>query len=222
MTEAITNSIEGPKIKAVVHISQDGYKKMWSESDDPYRQVINAVINQLPENELKTALTIGNEERGARVKIPNQYFHPVITLEAEKYAFRGIKRRSDDLPISQSVESTLTLLEPYLFKYGIDAPKNTSAAGNIMSGMPWDTFTFPNPSSVDAGIDMSFILVYRNEPYILPTENDKTLTQLFIPRSKDARESTKTISVEEAKQKTYPTLRDLFIGYIEIHYEKNK
>ena len=216
---SIENRVEGPHLKVETHVSGKDYIKQWNP--DPYSWVYDQVEQQLPEGELKKAFQAASRERVARKKENGSYLDPIMTEKARKYAFRGITRRSDNRPTWENEDSILDSVGTSVHTYGIEAPGPTSAR-NTMSGMIWDEYAFPNPNLLEGGLDTSVILVYKNEPYILPTNPGDTTVKLFQPRGPENKLKWKEIPIEEAKGKDYPTLRDIFIGQIEIHFDKAK
>jgi hypothetical protein len=216
----LENRVEGPQLKVEAHIPMKDYLKQWGPN--PTTWVYDQIEEQLPKGELKKAMAAVIEERDARIKAKGSYLDPILTDEVKKYAFRGIKRRSDNLPSWEHPEATLDSVDDNLHTYGIDAPGPESAR-NIMSGFIWEMYTFPNPNELEnSGLDVSIITVYRNEPYVLPTKSGDAKVMLFKPRGSESKDKWEEISIDEAKEKRYPTLRDIYIGQIEVHFDKEK
>jgi hypothetical protein len=215
--QGIQNRVEGPQYKVVVHCSANEYLKHWGTGEDPYAYPYEKIMEQLPEGELKKAFIAGYNEQEARRKAGlGALGSPILTDEAKKYAFRGIRRRSDNLPTWQHPEATLESVDDSLHANGIDAPGERSPYF-IMPGLIWNIYAFPNATDVRKhNIDVSGILVYRNEPFVLPSQPGAVTTKLYTGDGSKAQE----ISLDQAKN--YPTLRDIYIGQIEVHYDKPK
>ncbi|EKE05646.1 MAG: hypothetical protein ACD_19C00187G0034 [uncultured bacterium] len=99
-----------------------------------------------------------------------------------------------------------------VFNYGIDAPGSEE---NIMPRVLWEMHAFPSVYGLEnRGEDMTEIFIYKNESFLLPSNgsSDKVMFVEMATREK------KEISVVEALEKKYPTLRDIFVGQIEVRY----
>jgi len=216
----IENRIEGPHEKTIIHISAKEYDKEWGDGRYPYNTVYSKILENLPLGELRKAFEAATKERDARMA-NGSYTDPIITDEAKKYAFRGIKRRSDEKPTYEHPKATLATVDENLHTHGIDAV-GLRTAKNIMPGLIWDMYAFPSPNDIESGINTGIVVVYRNEPYVLPTNPGETETYFFNSPNFGQKSKEEKISVEDAKRQDYPTLRDLYIGEVEIHFDQDK
>jgi hypothetical protein len=217
-TSEISSVVEGPQQKIETYISKDSYQKQWSGSSDPYSWLYAQIEQQLPSGEIKDAIHASLEEKRARMKTGQNYAGPILTEGAKKYAFRGIKRRSDKGPMWEHPESTLDSVDQNLFLNGIDT-SDTRNAKNISSGVILDDYPFPKPEEIARdGLDVGIIMVYHNEPFVVPLEQDRQKMALIQPYSLDVSHNRKIVESAEAKSKGYPTLRDIYVGQVVVNF----
>jgi hypothetical protein len=209
---AIENKVQGPQQLVETHIAQKDYLGQWGH--DPDEWALNQISSQMPDGELKHAFDAGvTEFHERRIRHLMEWDPEIITDEAQKYAYRCVKRRSDNLPTWEHDESTLASLEDNIFVSGVDVPTEESAT-YISPGHFWNTHLFPGPIDFEkTDIDTSEILVYRNEPFVLPSKPGDKKTTLVKNRVSSQ------INIEEAQK--YPTLRDIYIGRVEVRFDKN-
>lgn len=220
----IENSVEGPQQKVVVHLSKREFEDQGYPKHSPINQntwAYEQISSSLPSGELKKAFDLAKEERKLWIERKNDDLKfDILTREtlavgSDRYMFRGAIRKSDGTPFYLDDRATLESVDINLHKHGIEAP---GIEDMILPRRIWDMYTFPAPIRVDErGEDVSIIMVYRNEPFVLPNEkSEETVTMFDIENWKKEQ-----ISVQDAREKKYPTLRDIFIGQIEVRYEDN-
>src|SRR5690606_24282486 len=102
-------------------------------------------------------------------------------------------------------------------EHGIDAQ---GSEGNILPGMIWDAYAVPTHIELkEDGVNVMEVIVYRNQPFVLPTKNGEDTTTLVNLSNLSTNGKKSEISVKEAKEKGYPTLRDLLVGQIEVYFD---
>lgn len=207
----IENSVEGPQQKIEVHLSRKDFESKginWA-----YEQI----SQHLPQGELKDAFDLAMKEREARRERGIDVLSPTSLVEgSNKYAFRGVIRKSNGEPMHSYKDAILSDVSDKLFIHGIEAPGSEE---NILPRNLWDPWVFPTPVGIeDRGEDVSEILVYRNETFVIPPgDGDQTVTRVNMETGKKDQ-----ISKKEAVDESYPTLRDILVGQIEVYFDKAK
>lgn len=218
----IENNVEGPQQKVVVHLSKQEFTDQGYPNHSPINQntwAYEQISSSLPSGELKKAFDMAKEERKLWIDRKSEDLKfDILTREtlvegSDRYMFRGAIRKSDGAPFFLDDRATLESVDANLYEHGIEAP---GIEDMILPRRIWDMYTFPSPIRVEErGEDVSIIMVYRNEPFVLPNkEGEETATMIDIENWKKEQ-----ISVQEAREKKYPTLRDIFVGQIEVRYE---
>lgn len=220
-SEGISHNIEHPILKRTLEFNIDDYfsTDVSKRRDWFYGQL----LGKIPEGELKDALELAVKESDARKKesqqgiTVNRWNNPIIK-EAEKYAFRSFIRRSDGLPTTEHPDSVYSTVQDSIHTSGIDNPSESSPT-MIMPSTIWDQFLLPTEISFhDMHEDISTILVYKNEPFVVSTNTEQGATKLVDVNEPLILKRTKEISIEDAKQKKYPTLRDNLVGQVEVRW----
>lgn len=206
----IENRKEGPKQKAVINLPQEGLKaRLGREVIDWFYE---EVLNQMPDGELKDAFDLAAKERTARLEDPDVEMHygPALIPGANKYAYRAFTRRSDGAPLPYHLESTYEKAGENILLHGIENPNSPDM---ILPNLISDDHWLPD---FNLGDDISSILVYKNEPFVMPTKSGEQTTRLINLETGEV----KSISLSDARERGYPTLRDNVVGQIEIHWIK--
>lgn len=149
-----------------------------------------------------------------KANLPDGKIKAAYFSGSEEYAFRCIKRRSDSLLLDSSKpDSTLEKTLDSIKNNGIDST-SIVAPTNILRGKPWQRYLIPTPSELAEGQDISIALIYKSGEVAIPLQDDASKsvrldlgTTTGIP-----------ISNEEAAK--LPSLKDRFVGYIEIRWDK--
>lgn len=213
----IENKVEGPQHVIRINVSAEDYAKNWTESPDPYTWIFKELSDKLPEGDLKKAIELANDERLEKEQRGAHINDPVIIPEASKFAFRCITRNSNNSPQPSHPDSTIDKTEKLFFELGIDSP-DVETAGYILPGTIWTRYAFPLPSDIDKGKNISIIMIYNNVPFVLPPKPEETDVVLIKLPERTHPDFISKISVEKAKTKGYPTLRDICLGQIQIHF----
>lgn len=228
--EELVHSIEGPQQKIQVTLSKNEYfKHVYPNVEDPSEYatwVLNAAVEKLPEGTLKEALELSNQEFKARRerqredKTYNLYDSNSLVDGSEQYAFRAVKRRSDGGANLDHEEATLASLDQNIFEEGIDYVGFDSVQ-SINPSYAIPAYSVTNQVQVGRGEDVSVIQIYKNEPFVvqLPDDKEQGNNEALLVNLNNGSEFSQSqrISLEEAKE--YPTLRDNFLGSIEITIE---
>jgi hypothetical protein len=219
MEDVIENTVEGPQQKVEVHIPMSDFVDMCYPNHSPSEAtdlLYEQIEEQLPEGEIKTAFSLAKKEREEqdKAKVDILVNKKTFVEGSDRYAFRGIKRKSDGTPMWQHPDATRDKVPDKLHEHGIDAPGSEDM---MLPRRIWDQYALPTIGGVrHYDEDVGVILIYRNEPFVLTTKEGDTETTLI---DLETREKTQ-ISIKEAKEKKYPTLRDLFVGQIEISIDR--
>jgi hypothetical protein len=213
----IENKVEGPQQKVEIHLSAKDYLNQGYPTHSAFNQngwAYEQISEHLPPGKLKKAFDLAKNERDARIKanvdvLSNESMVP----GSDEYAFRVFKRKSDGSPLRGNEKATLSSVGDNLYEYGIEAPGDEDM---ILPRNIWDPWGFPTITGMrDRGEDVTGILVYENKPFVLPTkESDEHVTLIDLETAKKVQ-----ISKKEAADKKYPTLRDLFVGQIEVFFD---
>ena len=214
----IQNFIEGPLHKIGVRLPKDEYIDRAGNgvTKDTMLWTYNQILPQLSPGILQTAWASAQRESEVRVEKNIPLFAKSRTQipSSLDYAFRTFKRRSDGNPIKGDPRTALCQLPRELHEFGKDS---TGAANMIYPGILWYQWTLPVGLEVQRGIDTVEVLVYKNEPFIVPSIDDDLSVRLITLNNTKNYGDMRTIPILQAKADGLPTLRDLLLRQVEIN-----
>lgn len=231
----VINNIEGPRPKFSVDVSIDEYRRegrrILQNGKDPRSWIMREIEKKLPSSSIKDIVSLacreGEAEELAGFPIGAG---PIQISEAGAFAFRGVRRNSHSKPsllrrLIFREKDPLDIVDDNLFYYGIENPDVNHQY--ISSGSVYTNATFPTITELDREesiqADTSVIMIYHRRPFIHESKtgnkSELKLVDLTIPTFANYSDRATTISPELARKKHYPTLRDIFLGQIEVAFK---
>lgn len=209
--DVIENIVEGPQNKISLHLSSREYlsKPPHARKDWFYDQL----MQRIPSGEIRDAISVSKKEDEARQLANNDEWGKPLVETTIRHAFRCFKRRSNNQPLEDNLKATKENAQQNIYNEGIEAPVYEM----IMPDHIWALYLLPTPVDLNQGIDRSNILVYKCVPFVLPTNPGAETTKRVDVTIPQASLRTVDISITEAKK--IPTLRDIFVGEVEITWK---